>query len=419
MKKTFYVKTLGCKVNSYESEFIKSLFLMNGYSEEKDASVFIVNTCTVTNNADNKSKKVIKNIKKSYPNSILIVVGCFAQYLMDNNNINIDADIIIGNKDKSKIIEYLNKFINEKKQIIVSYNMNKQEFENMEISNYSSHVRANIKIEDGCNNFCSYCIIPYVRGRVRSKKKELVIEEVNKLVNNGYKEIILTGIHTGQYNDEETDLYGLLCELIKIENLKRIRISSIEIVELNDNIISLLKKTDKLMPHFHIPLQSGCDKTLKSMNRRYDTKYFIDRVKLIRKINKEISLTTDVIVGFNDETDEDFNNTYEFIRKIKFSKIHVFPYSERIGTKASNISNPVPNLIKKQRAHKLLELSSCLESEYAYKCIGRTFKVLIESKNNNYYYGYTENYIMVKLIGNYEINNIYEIVLEMDMICES
>ena len=413
--KTFLINTLGCKVNSYESEFIRSLFLHNKYEEVKNnADVCIINTCTVTNTSDNKSKKVINNIKKENPNAIVIAVGCFCQFRKETISDLIDADIILGNKNKSKIFEYLNKYLIDHKKIIDIFDMSSAEFEDMEINHYYTHHRAFIKIEDGCNNFCSYCIIPYVRGRVRSKNFDKCIEEVKLLVSSGHKEIVLTGIHTGQYNSNNKRLADLIKELSKINGLKRIRLSSVEIVELDEDMMNIIKNDKVFVSHLHIPLQSGSDTILKLMNRRYNKEYFLDKVNTIRMLRPNISLTTDVIVGFPSETEELFNESYEFCKQIGFSKIHVFPYSDRNGTVASKMTNKIDNSIKKQRVHKLMELSSKMEKEYYESNIGKKLNVLIEEYKDGFYYGFTDNYIYLKLKGNYEINDIYEVKIQKD-----
>ena len=410
MDKTVCVKNLGCKVNAYECEFIMSLFLHEGYKVVEDnADVYVINTCTVTNEADKKSRKTINSLRKNNPNSIIIAVGCYTQNLYNtNSNIDINADIILGNKDKSKIIEYLNEYLKNKKQIIKFYDVKYEKFEDMEINHLESHTRAFIKVQDGCDNYCSYCVIPYVRGEVKSKNKDKVIEEAKSLVNNGYKEIVLTGIHTGKYGNDKYDLYNLLLDLLEIDKLKRIRISSIEIVEVDDRIISLLSN-EKIANHMHLPLQSGCDKILKLMNRRYDTKYYENKINLIRSVSPDISITTDVIVGFPGETEEDFNETYEFCKRIGFSKIHVFPYSDRDGTKSSTMKDKVSPEIKKERVKKLLELSNKLEIEYKKKFNNKQLSVLFERKKFLTYTGYSSNYIEVKKIGFYKLNNIYNV----------
>ena len=410
----YYIYTLGCKVNNYESEYIKSLLDKEGfiYSEEQP-DIIIINTCTVTNTSDKKSKKMIKRYRRLFPNAIIVAMGCYVQYV--NGNVE-GADIIVGNKDKSQITDYIKEYIQNREKIIKIYDMNNVEFEDMEIKKYTSHTRAFVKIEDGCNNFCSYCIIPYVRGRVRSKDFNKVIEEIEYLVNNGHKEIVLTGIHTGQYNSNGKTLYDLLKELVKIKKLERIRISSIEVVEINDDIIDLIKKESKLVSHLHIPLQSGSDKILKLMNRRYDKKYFKEKIEKIRESRKDISITTDLIVGFNGESEKEFIESYEFCKEIGFSKIHVFPYSKRDGTKACDLSEEVDEKTKKIRVNKFLELSKILERKYKSKFIGKTLKVLVEEEKNNYLFGYTSNYIKVKMPKKYEHNQIYEIKLTQENI---
>ena len=415
--KTFLIKTLGCKVNSYESEFIRNILLENGYEEvESDADICIVNSCTVTNTADNKSKQVINNIRKNNKNAIVIAMGCFTQFR--NNEIEdlIDADIILGTFDKSKIVDYIKEYEKNKKRIVKFYDMNDVSFEDMEVKKYSHHHRAFMKIEDGCNNFCSYCIIPYVRGRVRSKAFNSCIMEASDLVISGHKEIVLSGIHTGQYNSDNKRLYELINRLSEIDGLERIRLSSVEIVELDEGMLDIIKNNNKFVSHLHIPLQSGCDKTLKDMNRRYDTKFFEDMVNKIRSLRPDIALSTDVIVGFPGETDEDFEESYNFCKKIGFSKIHVFPYSDRNGTVASRMSNKVPGNIKKERVHKLIDLSNELEKEYVNKFINKEVKLLVEEEKDGYYYGFTDNYIPIKIKGNYKINEIYNLILQKEYV---
>lgn len=415
--KTFLIKTLGCKVNSYESEFMRSILVDNSYIEvDNNADICIINSCTVTNTADNKSKQVINNIKKNNPSAVVVACGCFCQFRKDTIKELINADIIIGNKNKSKILKYLEEYENNKKQIIDFYDMSSVEFEDMEIKKFETHHRAFLKIEDGCNNFCNFCIIPYVRGRVRSKEFNKCIIEVNDLVLSGHKEIVLSGIHTGMYNSNGKRLSDLINELSKINLLKRIRLSSVEIVELEEKMMDIIKNNDKFVSHLHIPLQAGCDKTLKNMNRRYDLEYFTDKVNEIRKYREDISLSTDVIVGFPGETEEDFNETLKYCNKIKFSKIHVFPYSDRSGTVASKMNNKIPRNIIKERAKKLINLSNNLEKEYYMKFINKKLDVLIEEKKDGVYYGFTDNYIPIKLYDNYNINEIYKINIKEENI---
>lgn len=419
--KKFMIKTLGCKVNSYESEFIRTLFLNKGYTEvENGADVIVVNTCTVTNTADNKSKKVINNVKEhNGKNAIVVACGCFCENNKEKIKDLINADIILGNKDKSHIVEYVEDFVKNKKRIIKMYDMSNVLFEDMEIKKYEHNHRAFVKIEDGCNNFCSYCIIPYVRGRVRSKDFNTCLIEFNDIALNGHKEIVLSGIHTGQYNSNGKRLSDLINEISKIDQIKRIRLSSVEITELDDGMMKIIENNPKFVSHLHIPLQSGCNKILKLMNRKYDLDYFTNKVNEIRKYRKDISLTTDVIVGFPGESEEDFLETYNYCKSIGFAKIHVFPYSDRNGTVASKMENKVPGDIKKDRARRLISLSQELENAYIEKFISRKISVLIEREDKGYYYGVSEEYIPVKLKGKYECNEIYDIVLEKNMIDDS
>lgn len=415
--KTFLIKTLGCKVNTYESEFIRTLLLQNGFEEVFDnADYAIINTCTVTNTADNKSKQVINNIKKTNPNAIVIALGCFTQFRKNEITNLIDADIILGNKDKSKVIDYIKEYEKNKKQIVVFDEMEKVDFEDMEIKEFHHRHRAFVKIEDGCNNFCSYCIIPYVRGRVRSKEFNKCIMEVNDLSLSNHKEIVLTGIHTGQYNSDGKRLSDLIFKISENKLIKRIRLSSVEIVELDEGMMNVLKNVDSFVSHLHIPLQAGSNHILKSMNRRYDLDEFMDIVNKIRSIRPNISLTTDVIVGFPGETEEDFNDTLNFCEKVGFAKIHVFPYSDRNGTVASKMKDKIPGDIKKERVRRLIELSNKLEQNYFKKFIGSEVEVLIEEEKDGIYYGFTDNYIPLKLSGNYKINDLYKVKLEKDII---
>ena len=415
--KTFLIKTLGCKVNTYESEFIRTLLLQNNFEEVFDnADICIVNSCTVTNTADNKSKQVINNIKKTNPNAIVVALGCFTQFRRNEITNLIDADIILGNKDKSKVLDYIKEYEKTKKQIVVFDDMEEMDFEDMEIKEFHHRHRAFVKIEDGCNNFCSFCIIPYVRGRVRSKDFNKCIMEINDLALSNHKEVVLTGIHTGQYNSNNKRLSDLIFKISQINQIKRIRLSSVEIVELDEGMMRVLKEVPSFVSHLHIPLQAGSDRILKLMNRRYDTNEFMNIVNEIRKIRPNISLTTDVIVGFPGESEEDFNETLKFCEKVGFAKIHVFPYSDRNGTVASKMKDKVPGNIKKDRVHRLINLSNKLEQKYFTKFIGSEVEVLIEEEKDNLYYGFTDNYIPLKLSGDYKINELYKVILTKEMI---
>ena len=412
--------TLGCKVNAYESEFILSKFLKKGYEiTDSIADIYIINTCSVTNTSDAKSRKVINKIVKENKNAIIVVMGCMIEAHKDYINDNVS--IIIGNKDKSRVVELVEEYLinQEKKKLL--YKDFDLKFEDMFIENMQEHTRAYVKIQDGCENFCSYCIIPYTRGRVRSKNPDTVIKEITTLVNNGYKEIVLTGIHTGHYgSDIETSFPDLLKRICQIKKLERLRISSIEITELNDEFLEVLKNEKVIVNHMHIPLQSGSDEILKLMNRKYLTNYYSEKIKKIRNIRPGISITTDVIVGFPGETDELFLETKEFIKKIKFSKIHVFPFSVRENTKAETMPNHVSDKIKKERVKELVDLSNELEKEYIKQYIGKNVIVLIEKSENFISVGHTDNYLKVFIkenipsntLVNVKIINIDNLVLE-------
>lgn len=408
----FNIVTFGCKVNQYESNMMKERMLSSNFfyvENISEANIIVVNTCSVTNVADKKCLKMIRRIKREYPNSILVVAGCSSQNKQEIYE-NLDIDILIGNKDKSKIDILLKEYIKTHKRYVKFYNNRKLDFEDMLISDYN-HIRAFIKIEDGCDNFCSYCIIPYVRGSVRSKNFETVIKEAKLLTQKGHKEIVLTGIHTGHYMDNDYDLTDLINELSKIEDLLRIRISSIEITELNDKFLNMLSTNKKVCDHLHIPLQAGSDEILKKMNRKYDLKYYEEKIKKIRMIRPDISITTDIIVGFPYETDELFNETLEFSRKMNFSKIHVFPYSIRLGTSAANMPNQVDESIKKERVKKLMDLSETMEKEYYNKFVGKELDILVEECDNNVSIGHSSNYLMIRLNEKLEVGQIYKRII--------
>ena len=406
-----FIETLGCKVNTYESEVIKEEFLRNGYEladNLSDANVIVVNTCSVTNQSDAKSRKVIRNARKNNKNAILVVCGCSSQNHQDELK-DLGADILIGNKDKSKIFDYVNNYDN--KQIINYYNMINTDFEKMSLDNYSERTRAFVKIQDGCNNYCSYCIIPYLRGTIRNKDLNDAINEINTLVNNGFKEIVLTGIHTGSY----PELVKLIQEISKNDKLERIRISSIEATEINDEFLKELKNNNKICNHMHIPVQAACDNTLKKMNRKYDMNKFKEIINKIREVRPHINITTDLIVGFPTETKEDFLESYNNAKEIKFGKIHVFPYSKRDGTVAAKMKSIVTDTEKKERTHKMITLSNKLENEYYNKFIDQTLSVLVEEVFDKYCTGHTDNYIKVIINKKLEHNKFYNVkIIKVD-----
>lgn len=403
----FNIITFGCKVNQYESNMMKENMLSSNffYTEDlNDANIIIVNTCSVTNVADKKCLKMIRRLKREYSNAILVVAGCSSQNKQSVYE-SLDIDILIGNRDKSIIDKLIKEYIETEKKYVKFYNDRNLDFEDMYISDYN-HTRAFIKIEDGCDNFCSYCIIPYVRGSVRSKDFDKVIKEAEELAKHGHKEIVLTGIHTGHYLNNGYDLTDLINELSKIDDIKRIRISSIEITELNDKFLDMLKNNDKVCDHLHIPLQAGSDEILKRMNRKYDLAYYEEKIKKIRSIRPDISISTDIIVGFPYETEELFLNTLEFSKKIKFSKIHVFPYSVRVGTAAANMEEQVDEVVKKMRVKRLMAVSHMLEVDYYNKFKDKELDILIETCDNNVSEGHTSNYLLVSVPENIKVGEI-------------
>ena len=393
----FYIETLGCKVNAYESNFIKKTMLENGFfytDKIIKADIIIVNTCTVTNNADSKCRKLIRKLKRENGNAIFAVLGCSVQNNLESYK-EMNIPILLGNSKKSEIANIIKNYIDTKENYHYIFENRDLAFEDMIINDFN-HTRAFIKIEDGCDNFCTYCIIPFIRGKCRSKDFEQIIKEANDLVKNGHQEIVLTGIHTGAYNNNGHDLVDVIKELAKINELKRIRLSSVEITELNDKFMDMLKDTPKFCDHLHIPLQAGSNEILEKMHRKYNLNYFENKIKEIRNIRPLIAITTDIIVGFPEETDEMFLSTYEFSKKIAFSKIHVFPYSKRDGTVASKMEQ-VDNSVKTKRVQKLLELSNMLECEYENKFINKEVEVLIEEVKENESTGHTSNYLKVSI----------------------
>lgn len=393
----FKVINFGCKVNTYESTYIEEVLLSENNVEASsidDADFIVINTCSVTNVADSKCKKFIRRIKRENPNAVIAACGCSVQNNFEEYD-EMGIDILVGTTNKSQIPSLYNKYVKTHEKIRLFDNNRKQSFENMFINKFVKHTRAFIKIQDGCDNFCSYCVIPLVRGSIRSKDFDEVINEAKELAASGHKEIVLVGIHTGSYNDKGKDLFDLIDEISKIDDIKRIRISSIEITELNDKFLNLLKNNKKIVNHLHIPLQAGSDEILKIMNRKYDLKYFEEKINTIRSIRPDINITTDVIVGHPYETDELFNQTIEFCKKIKFGKIHVFPYSKRNNTKAALMPNQVDESVKKDRANKLIRVSEILENEYESKYIDKEMYIITEENHQNEIVGFTENYIKV------------------------
>ena len=395
----FYTLSLGCKVNSYEIEAIKDSLLNCGHvhvEKPEDADYIIINTCCVTNTGAAKSRQKINQMNRINPHAKLIVMGCYVQGYEDEVKQLPGISFLVGTANRNKIIDYVNGKID--KISIVEDTKNNIEYEELNISSYFENTRAYLKIQDGCNNYCTYCIIPYVRGTIKSRKKEDVINEAKRLISLGYKEIVLTGIHTGSYG-KDLDNYSfsdLVSDLLELDGLYRLRISSIEITEINDRVIDIIRDNDVLVDHMHIPLQSGSDFILKSMNRKYDMKYFFDKISILRSIRPDMSITTDVIVGFPGETDQLFLETVDNIKKIGFTKLHVFPYSRRSGTRADSMDCQVDECVKKKRVRVLLDLSKELEISYMNKFIGRTVSFIPEVLKDGYLIGHTGNYLLIK-----------------------
>ena len=420
MEKTVAFITLGCKVNQYETNAMIQEFIKNGYKlveHTEKADIYVINTCTVTNMSDRKSRQMLRRVKHLNPNSVVVATGCYVQVSKKEIEDIEEINIILGNNEKKEIVKYVENYLNDKnRQEEIEDVMYKKEFVDFGDVTYSEKTRAVIKVQDGCDRFCSYCIIPYARGRVRSRKPESIISEIKKIAKNDIKEVVITGIHIASYGKdfkEEYRLIDLLEEINKIEGIKRIRLGSIEPLLITEEFVERLKKLDKICHHFHLSLQSGCDETLKRMNRRYTIEEFKKIVKLLRNAYSDVMLTTDIIVGFPGETEEEFNKTYEFLKEIKFYKTHVFKYSERKGTKAEKMENKIPGEIKERRSQKLIELSDINEDDYNKKYIGKEVEILFEEEKNGVFQGHTNNYILGKLKVN---NNIEKEKIENNII---
>ncbi|WP_019119952.1 tRNA (N(6)-L-threonylcarbamoyladenosine(37)-C(2))-methylthiotransferase MtaB [Brevibacillus massiliensis] len=403
--------TLGCKVNSYETEAIWQLFQSNGYQrvdfEADSADVYVINTCTVTNTGDKKSRQVIRRAIRHNPEAIIAVTGCYAQTSPNEIAEIPGVDIIVGTQGREKLVEYVEQIRRERQPINAVGNIMKaREFEELDVPSFTDRTRASLKIQEGCNNFCTFCIIPWARGLMRSRKPESVIEQAEKLVKAGYLEIVLTGIHTGGYG-EDLDNYNLaklLVDLHQVEGLKRIRISSIEASQITDEVIAVIDGSDKVCRHLHVPLQAGDDEVLKRMRRKYTTAQFRERMVKVREALPGVALTTDVIVGFPGETDEQFQNTYNFIKEVGFSELHVFPYSMRTGTPAARMTDQIPDEIKKERVDRLLELNTELTVNYSKQFVGDVLEVIPErpfkeDPESGLLMGYSDNYLNVVFPG--------------------
>lgn len=405
MKVAFY--TLGCKVNQYETNGMIQAFLQNGYeivdfTEKSD--IYIINTCTVTSISDKKSRQMIRRTKQLNPDAIVVAVGCYAQVAKDKLEEIKDIDLILGISEKTEIIKYVEEELKERNpKTYISDVKHQKQFVDFGSVNYTDKNRVAIKVQDGCNQFCTYCIIPYARGRIRSRKIENVRKEVEDLAKKGIKEIVITGIHVASYGkdlEENIGLIDLLEEINKINGIERIRLSSLEPTLITQEFVERLSKLEKICDHFHLSLQSGCNATLKRMNRHYATEDFKKATELLRKTYPNVALTTDIIVGFPGETDEEFNITYNFLKEINFYKMHIFKYSPRHGTKAEKMPNQIDGNIKEERSKKLIELSDKNEIQQNKKYINENLNVLIEEFEDGYYKGHTTNYIMVKMQEN-------------------
>lgn len=432
-KKRVAFLNLGCKVNSYETEAMQQLMKNSGYDIvdfDDIADVYIVNTCTVTNIADRKSRQMLHKAKKNNPDAVVVAAGCYAQASKDKLEEDLSIDLIVGNNMKKDIVTVLNEYYMDhgKNEAVININQD-QEYEELKIDSLTEKNRAYIKIQDGCNQFCSYCIIPYTRGRVRSRKQEDVVDEVKRLVANGYKEVVLTGIHLSSYGielkknenpddvedylkEETMPLLQIIMKLSEIDGLERIRLGSLEPRIITDYFAKILSENTKLCPHFHLSLQSGCDETLKRMNRKYDTKEYYESCELLRKYFDNPAITTDVIVGFPGETQEEFDCTKEFLRKVSFAEMHVFKYSVREGTRAQSMSNQVQDQIKQIRSSELIELNDMMHKEYQDSFVGKLEKILVEEEitvdGTLYQIGHNERYI--KFAFQSETSYINEIV---------
>lgn len=408
-KKIIATYTLGCRVNVFETEAIAKSFTNKGYSIvdfEEFADVYIINTCTVTNVGDKKSRKMLRKAKKANENAIVVAAGCYAQVSPEDVSQIEEVDLIVGTSDKSKIIDFVEEYLKtNKKKSYVDNIMTSRKFEEMELDEYHDKTRAFLKIQDGCDRYCSYCLIPYARGPVRSNPIENIEAQVKGLVSNGFKEVILSGIHISSYGKDlkSYNLVDVIERLSKIEGLERIRIGSIEPMFFTNGVLEKLKTFKNFCPHFHLSLQSGCDETLERMNRRYTTKEYKSVVDRIREVFVDASITTDIIVGFPGETDKEFEETYKFLSEISLSKLHIFKYSERKGTKAEALSGKVDPKKKDERSRLLSLLDNKCEKEFIGKYIGKEIKVLFEEEKEGFFTGYTENYIKVSVLSDKDI----------------
>ena len=419
--KTFSVINIGCKVNAYELSAISSLLIKEGFKEDNtNPDVVIINTCSVTATADQKSRQHIRKMQKLYPHAVIAVMGCYAQGNHKFIEEEIKPTILLGTSHRRDVVELINKALKDGGNYkVIEENTRQYEYEELGITSYTDNVRAFLKVQDGCNNFCTYCIVPYRRGKMRSRNKDNVINEAKYLVEQGYQEIVLSGIHVGGYGQDLKDcsFSSLINELLEIPNLKSLRISSIEESEIDDQLINLVKEKDNLAKHLHIPLQSGSNKILKLMNRKYTREQFISRVKQIKSLVPNVMISGDVIVGFPYETEEDFMDTYHLCEEC-FDMLHVFPYSARPGTVAARMDEQISPEVKKERSKRLIALSDQLYEKYANRFIGQEISVLVEKYDENLqaYVGHTSNYLEVKIPKESKVGQFETIILTKDLI---
>lgn len=435
MKKTVSFYTLGCKVNQYETNAMEQQFIKNNYEiveNTQKADIYVINTCTVTNIAERKSRQMLRRVKEINPSAVLVVCGCYAQVAKNELEQIPEIDIILGINEKNEIVQIVENYMekmteqdNRSQEAEIDDVSKQKEFLDFGDVTYTEKNRAVVKVQDGCNMFCSYCIIPYARGRIRSRKIESVVSEIEKIAKEGIKEVVITGIHVASYgkdfDNENTSkkirLIDLLEAINKIDGIDRIRLSSLEPTIVDEEFATRLSKLDKICDHFHLSLQSGCDETLKRMNRKYTTQIYRDAVATLRKYYTEASFTTDVIVGFPGETDEEFAKTYEFLKEIDFYRLHVFKYSPRRGTVAEKMPNQIDGNKKEERSNKLIELSNSTENKHNQSYIGKTVKVLFEEFEDGFFKGHTTNYMMVKVAGEEEqsdkfVNKILDVKIK-------
>ena len=407
---------LGCKVNAYETEAMQELLEQNGYEIvpfKEGADIYVINTCTVTNMADRKSRQMLHRAKKLNPDAIVVAAGCYVQAKAESGEIDECIDVVIGNNKKKELIEILESYQKEKQEktlALIDINHTK-EYENMHLSKTAEHTRAYIKVQDGCNQFCTYCIIPFARGRVRSRAKEDVIREVKELAENGYQEVVLTGIHLSSYGVdlEGENLLSLILAVNEIEGIKRIRLGSLEPRIITEDFAKTIAGLEKMCPHFHLSLQSGCNATLKRMNRRYTAEEYFEKCELLRKYFKNPALTTDVIVGFPGETEEEFEESKAFVDKVNFYETHIFKYSKRAGTKAAVMENQVPESVKTERSNRMLEMDAEKRARYEESLLGTTLEVLVEESvmmnDKKMQIGHTKEYVKIAIESENDLEN--------------